>query len=133
MASYQLSAVSKRRALSLTTLQMTEKTNRKFEKLNLYPALAFYVESCRVLLSILAVAAASLASQGTVSLCFVVTLVRSSDHDDFCPLFCNLLPCKLFKEHNSCQKWLISDRRFRKCEQNNIKSSNAIASKHQVS
>lgn len=109
-------------------------TNRKFEKWILYPALAFCVESsvdCRY--PFLAVAAASLASQGTVSLCFLVTVARSSDHDDFCPLFCNLLACKLLKEHNSCQKWLISDRSFRKCEQNRIKSSNAIASKHQVS
>ena len=59
--------------------------------------MALSVESCIVSLSILAVAAASPASEGTVSLCFVVTLVRSLDHDDFCPLFCNLLPCKLLK------------------------------------
>ena len=108
-------------------------TNSKFEKwifTPLWSSASSHVECCY---PFLAVAAASLASQGTVSLCFVVTLVRSSDHDDFCPLFCNLLACKLLKEHNSCQKWLISDRSFRKCEQNRIKSFNAIASKHQVS
>lgn len=133
MASYKLSAVSKRRALLLTTLQMAEKLTESSKNeyfTPLWPSASSHVD-CRY--PFLAVAAASLASQGTVSLCFLVTVARSSDHDDFCPLFCNLLACKLLKEHNSCQKWLISDRSFRKCEQNRIKSSNAIASKHQVS
>lgn len=132
MASYKLSAVSKRRALLLTTLQMAEKLTESSKNeyfTPLWPSASSHVD-CRY--PFLAVAAASLASQGTVSLCFLVTVARSSDHDDFCPLFCNLLACKLLKEHNSCQKWLISDRSFRKCEQNRIKSSNAIASKHQV-
>lgn len=133
MASYKLSAISKLRALLLTTLQMAEKLTESSKNeyfTPLWPSASSHVD-CRY--PFLAVAAASLVSQGTVSLCFLVTLVRSSDHDDFCPLFCNLLACKLLKEHNSCQKWLISDRSFRKCEQNRIKSSNAIASKHQVS
>lgn len=132
MASYKLSAVSKRRALLLTTLQIAEKLTESSKNeyfTPLWPSASSHVD-CRY--PFLAVAAASLASQGTVSLCFLVTVARSSDHDDFCPLFCNLLACKLLKEHNSCQKWLISDRSFRKCEQNRIKSSNAIASKHQV-
>lgn len=132
MASYKLSAVSKRRALLLTTLQIAEKLTESSKNeyfTPFWPSASSHVD-CRY--PFLAVAAASLASQGTVSLCFLVTVARSSDHDDFCPLFCNLLACKLLKEHNSCQKWLISDRSFRKCEQNRIKSSNAIASKHQV-